>query len=185
MTGTNQSPSNVPRSRVSASADGTPTRPRSTTRPSTVRCGGAGSDRPHAASAPVSPTAATPAAVSAATRRVLMAPASTETTTSSVGSSVMRSPSTCRFSIPAAFNAASISRPPPCTTTSGSTAAMSRMAATTACSRSALSSSSPPNFRTSGLVTHCNHEHTNTRKRKTRLRPVTIGRCARRCRASR
>jgi hypothetical protein len=50
---------------------------------------------------------------------VLIAPASTDTTTSSVGSSVIRSPSTCRFSIPAAFNAASISRPPPCTTTSG------------------------------------------------------------------
>ena len=52
---------------------------------------------------------------SAATSRVLTAPASTETTTSSVGSSVMRRPSTCRFSIPATFSAASISLPPPCT----------------------------------------------------------------------
>ena len=53
------------------------------------------------ASAPVRPTARTPAATSAATSRVLTVPASTATTTSSVGASVMRRPSTCRFSMPA------------------------------------------------------------------------------------
>ena len=53
------------------------------------------------ASAPVSPTARPPAALMAATKRVLMAPASTETTTSSVGASVTRRPSTCRFGMPA------------------------------------------------------------------------------------
>ena len=71
--------------------------------------------QPHAASAPVSPTALTPAVVSAATNRVLIVPASTLTTTSSVASSVIRSPSTWRFSMPATFSAASISLPPPCT----------------------------------------------------------------------
>ena len=48
---------------VSAAALGMPTRPRSTDRPSTARCGGASSDRPQPASAPVSPTARTPAAI--------------------------------------------------------------------------------------------------------------------------
>ena len=99
---------------------GTPTRPRSTIRPSTVRWGGAASDSPHARVRAGQPDrGARPPASSAATNRVLTAPASTETTTSSVGSSVIRSPSTCRFSMPAALSAASISLPPPCTTTSG------------------------------------------------------------------
>ena len=75
--------------------------------------------RPTPASAPVRPTAGTPAAPSAATNRVFTSPASTLTTTSSVGSSVMRSPSTCRFSMPTRASDASISRPPPCTMTSG------------------------------------------------------------------
>jgi hypothetical protein len=65
------------------------------------------------ASAPVSPTGRAPARRTAATSRVLIAPASTATTTSSVGSSVTRRPSTCRFGIPATASAASISFPPP------------------------------------------------------------------------
>ena len=100
---------------MSDPALGMPTRPKSTERPSTARWGGAGSDSPHPASAPVSPTARTPAATSAATNRVLTAPASTATTISSVASSVIRRPSTCRFSMPAALSAASISLPPPWT----------------------------------------------------------------------
>ena len=90
--------------------------------PSTERCGGAGSESPQRPSAPVSPTAGTPACASAATNRVLIVPASTATTASSVGSSVMRSPSTCRFSMPACLSAASISLPPPWTITTGSQA---------------------------------------------------------------
>ena len=54
--------------------------------------GGAALTRPTPASAPVRPTAGTPAAPSAATNRVFTRPASTLTTISSVGSSVMRSP---------------------------------------------------------------------------------------------
>ena len=58
-----------------------------------------------------------PRARSAATRRVLMAPASTETTTSRVRASVTRRPSICCLGIPAAARAESISRPPPWTIT--------------------------------------------------------------------
>ena len=65
------------------------------------------------------PDGATPAVVSAATNRVLITPARTDTTTSNVGSSVIRSPSICRFSMPAAFSAASISLPPPWTIARG------------------------------------------------------------------
>ena len=54
-----------------------------------------------AASAPVSPTGLPPARRTAATSRVLIAPASTDTTTSSVGASVTRKPSTCCFGMPA------------------------------------------------------------------------------------
>ena len=76
--------------------------PRSTIRPSTARCGGAGVRQAAARRRRRSARRrATPAASSAATSRVLTAPASTATTTSSVASSVMRSPSTCRFSMPA------------------------------------------------------------------------------------
>mgnify|MGYP003694479805 CR=1 FL=1 len=105
ITGTNPAEVNTSSSRVSAAPVGMPTRPRSTVRPSVARCSGAVSDRPHSPSAPVNPTAPTPAVLSAATSRVLTAPASTATTTSSVASSVIRRPSTCRFSTPAVFSA--------------------------------------------------------------------------------
>ena len=47
---------------MSAFSLGTPTRPRSTDRPSTVRCAGAASDNPQPPSTPVNPTAGTSAA---------------------------------------------------------------------------------------------------------------------------
>ena len=101
-----------------AVAHGAPTRPRSTRSPATVTIGAARFIVATVASAPVNPTGLPPARRTAATRRVLMAPARTETTTSSVGASVTRSPSTCCFGMPAVLSAASISLPPPCTTTS-------------------------------------------------------------------
>ena len=64
-TGTKPSPSSVVSSAMFGARLGMPTRPRSTELPSTARCGGAGSDSPQPPSAPVSPTARTPAAVSA------------------------------------------------------------------------------------------------------------------------
>src|SRR5262245_54031736 len=93
-TGTKPPATSVSSTRISAPAAGTPTRPRSTTRPSVVECGGAGSTSPQPASAPVRPTAGTPDVVKAATNRVLIVPARTAITTSSVGPSVTRSPST-------------------------------------------------------------------------------------------
>ena len=81
---------------------GSPTRPRSTSSPLVARCGLAGLTGPTPASAPVSPTACPPAALIAATNRVLIDPASTATTTCSVASSVIRRPSTwCLGSPPA------------------------------------------------------------------------------------
>ncbi len=153
-TGTMPAASSVCSTRMLDELFGSPTRPSSTDCPPTVLCGGATSEMPQPPSAPVSPAAGTPAAESVATNRVLTTPASTETTTSSVGSSVMRRPSTCRFSMPASFSAASISLPPPCTMTNGvPVAAICAIEATRAFIRDASSSSSPPNFRTTGAVT--------------------------------
>ena len=75
---------------------GSPTRPRSASSPATVRSGAARRERPIRPSAPVRPTARPPAAPIAATSAVLVRPASTETTVSSVAASVTRRPSTKR-----------------------------------------------------------------------------------------
>jgi hypothetical protein len=100
------------------------------------------------ASAPVSPTGDPPASRTAATRRVLIEPASTATTASSVGASVTRNPSTWRFGMPASASAASISLPPPCTTVSDARAASARMPRAMRCTSAGCSSSSPPSFST-------------------------------------
>src|SRR5206468_1799194 len=71
MTGTNPAARSVCSTLGSAFSAGTPTLPRSTVRPSTAWCGGAACESPHAPSAPVNPTAATPALLSAAVSRVL------------------------------------------------------------------------------------------------------------------
>src|SRR6188768_3116366 len=127
---------------------GSPTRPRSTRSPFIVASGAAFTARPIFASAPVSPTARAPRAPIAATRPVLVRPASTDTTLSSAALSVTRRPSTKRGVRPRTFRSASIARPPPCTTTSGSRFARRTIAAADAATALASSSSSPPSFRT-------------------------------------
>src|SRR4029079_8803869 len=72
---------------------GAPTRPRSTSSPATVLIGADRFIVATVASAPVRPTGFAPARRTAATSRVLIAPASTETTTFSVGSQVPAAPS--------------------------------------------------------------------------------------------
>src|SRR5262249_46003389 len=112
---------------------------------------------------------------SAATNRVFTAPASTETTTSSVASSVILRPSTCRFGMPAAASAASISRPPPCTTMSGAPRpAIAASAETTVARRPESSESSPPNLTTRGptavTATAVFRRHNRRRVRGSRFR---------------
>src|SRR5215510_9381319 len=99
------------------------------------------------ASAPVRPTAFTPAAHSAATNAVLMRPASTDTTVSSVSASVTRRPSANTGALPRAFRSASIARPPPWTTATGPEDWSAAMPAAAARIAAASSRSSPPSLR--------------------------------------
>ena len=145
--------SSVSNSGAAAVLTGVPTIPRSTESPLVALCNAAFFTGATPASAPVNPIARPPAALMAATNRVLMDPASTETTISSVSGSVTRRPSTWRLGMPTCASDASISRPPPCTTISGRSFAACLITLPIAASRSALSISSPPSFRTTGRFT--------------------------------
>ena len=137
------------------------------------------------ASAPGQPDGVDTAAANAATNRVLTAPARTDTTTASVGSSVIRSPSTCRFSMPAAFSAASISLPPPWTMPG-------RRAGnppTALASRAAVPDPRAVRRQISGRAVS-RHRYARTSELQTDsnfevLLVATTAPCARRCRASR